>query len=646
MKKSAGKFNLVLGLLFLILPVESYAENARQWLEKAITEPDIDRKIEYYNRALSIDPEDAKTHNNLGVLYKKKGLFKEAITHYEMALDVPGYETPEFAHNNLGVIYREMKEYKKAIEHFQAAVDFDPKFAKAYNGMGMAYKSLGEYEKAAECFRNAVEIQPDYVQAEYNLKNIWKLPVEEESSNKKIDKMYSEAVSAANHNNYPQALDLLQKALETEPDNVKLKQKLNEFQKHQEFEKYYNLAAKYKKEGDTVKTLENLEAAGKLAISKEETEKISNLQNSTTGAINLEKQEIRRASLYERGVRHLNNKEWLYAMSAFTKLMMKDPENEEIKQLTKQARVGYYHEEALNYVNQGKWKEAEETLINLIDIDPQNEKAHLLLNDVRDKIASRQIDYLLEKAQQAYNLGDWAQARRSYQEVLRLAPDNKTAKVNLEKIPQTDIVPGNNLANPLVALTNWFTPLMVVTVFIICLIVYYAVIRTLKTTHFINYYHRFKDGDESRILYERMLQEDPGRRPVYPLLAETYHELAQDAKIDVLIARCEEYSKQVPKLESADWILCLGEIFQSIHQLEKAAKFMEQALTMKPDEQIIKDKLAQVYQTMLKQHYTPQLAARLAQLQQPSSPVVSAAEEKRGDEKLTLLKECFARAKG
>ncbi len=46
----------------------------------------FDQAIEQFLMALSMDPDDADAHNNLGIAYVSKGLIDEGIKHYQIAL--------------------------------------------------------------------------------------------------------------------------------------------------------------------------------------------------------------------------------------------------------------------------------------------------------------------------------------------------------------------------------------------------------------------------------------------------------------------------------------------------------------------------------------------------------------------------------
>ena len=48
----------------------------------------IDQAIDYYRKAIELDPGFAMAHNNLGAMLKNRGQFDEAIAEYRKALEV------------------------------------------------------------------------------------------------------------------------------------------------------------------------------------------------------------------------------------------------------------------------------------------------------------------------------------------------------------------------------------------------------------------------------------------------------------------------------------------------------------------------------------------------------------------------------
>ena len=97
--------------LFILFSFNCYAGEtltaqqkvAEVWYEKANSVDILALKIEYYSKAIEIDPKLAGAYTNRGVAYK-----------------------------NLG-------EYQKAIDDYSKAIEIDPKLASAYNNRGVAY---------------------------------------------------------------------------------------------------------------------------------------------------------------------------------------------------------------------------------------------------------------------------------------------------------------------------------------------------------------------------------------------------------------------------------------------------------------------------------------------------------------------------
>jgi len=124
-----------------------------------------DDSIEEWNRALALNPADAKAHNNLGRAFAGKGVFEQAIPHWRKALEVkPDYWE---AHNNLGVALLTRKQPNEAITEFQLVLDANPGLAEVRHNLARAFSQKGKPEQAIAQWRKAIEINPRYVEA-YN----------------------------------------------------------------------------------------------------------------------------------------------------------------------------------------------------------------------------------------------------------------------------------------------------------------------------------------------------------------------------------------------------------------------------------------------------------------------------------------------
>ena len=156
-----------------------------------------------FKEALQISP-DLAGYYNLGIIYEKRGMVREAIRMYESALkNEPNFQVVENRLNilyqrevlkqnthdlaeykKLGDYYLENHDYSKAISTYtkclqmsreQASMDKDkrePDISLIYYNLGKAYFSWGNYEQAKQKFKKSLKINPDF---EYNVKHYVKL---------------------------------------------------------------------------------------------------------------------------------------------------------------------------------------------------------------------------------------------------------------------------------------------------------------------------------------------------------------------------------------------------------------------------------------------------------------------------------------
>ena len=133
----------------------------------------IKEAIAHFNKALQINPGYSKAHNNLGTALASLGETEEAIKHFGIALYInPGYAA---AHSNIGVALAGQNELEKAIVHFRAALRLKPDNAKVHSNLGAALVRQGKLQEALEHLHIALRLKPDDVQTYKNLQICLKL---------------------------------------------------------------------------------------------------------------------------------------------------------------------------------------------------------------------------------------------------------------------------------------------------------------------------------------------------------------------------------------------------------------------------------------------------------------------------------------
>lgn len=109
-------------------------------------------------KAVSLNPDDAGMHCNLGNAQRELGLLAEAEVSCRQAIKLsPGYAD---AYNNLGNVLYELGQRQEAIAAYRQAVALKPDFAMAYGNLGRLYREAGSLADAEACFRRALKLNP------------------------------------------------------------------------------------------------------------------------------------------------------------------------------------------------------------------------------------------------------------------------------------------------------------------------------------------------------------------------------------------------------------------------------------------------------------------------------------------------------
>lgn len=140
-------------------------------------------------------------HYNLGVAFRQKGYYAEALREYRLALDrgedrhlalqamaevelltkdtaaaLELYdlllaELPGRAKlwNERGLALHQASRHADAAESYRRATEADPSYAIAYNNLGVAHYHLDQRDDAVDGFRKALAVNPAFVKARLNL---------------------------------------------------------------------------------------------------------------------------------------------------------------------------------------------------------------------------------------------------------------------------------------------------------------------------------------------------------------------------------------------------------------------------------------------------------------------------------------------
>jgi tetratricopeptide (TPR) repeat protein len=137
----------------------------------AAREGNYDQAIEYFQRALQIDPQHSIALQNLGSAYRQKKDWPQAKSALERALTLNPND-PE-ANYSLGMVYAQQNDTDRAYQYLQKAIALRPAYPEALNNLGILYLRTNRSAEAIQSFEQSIRVAPEYEQAYLNLSQVY-----------------------------------------------------------------------------------------------------------------------------------------------------------------------------------------------------------------------------------------------------------------------------------------------------------------------------------------------------------------------------------------------------------------------------------------------------------------------------------------
>lgn len=134
-------------------PQEPYVEKARREASRVVQ--------------MEVTQESQLTHYNLGLAFRKKGYYAEALGEYRLALQRG--EDRDLVKHAMAEVHLLQRDVAAALPIYDELLARQPRSPKLWNERGVAQHQAGEYVEAQESYRRAIECEPGYALALNNL---------------------------------------------------------------------------------------------------------------------------------------------------------------------------------------------------------------------------------------------------------------------------------------------------------------------------------------------------------------------------------------------------------------------------------------------------------------------------------------------
>jgi len=160
--------------------------------------------VERYQQFLSINPKDAETHCNLGLVLEELGRTERAIEHFNISITHVADNTAVHSHLadaysklqrwelaikayqqvlaidasdvvtiiKLGDVFLAAQLWTQAIPRYEQALAIQPDNALVHKNLGSSLHKVGQWQKALKCFERALSLRPDYIEARIELSEV------------------------------------------------------------------------------------------------------------------------------------------------------------------------------------------------------------------------------------------------------------------------------------------------------------------------------------------------------------------------------------------------------------------------------------------------------------------------------------------
>ena len=161
-KGESSKINKLQGILYFTW---AYAEeNKEKWddygknLDDLWNTQKINKSLDCFEKALSLDKNDPEILNYIGVIFYEKGWYNRAEKMYRQAITLDSKYIE--AKSNLGILFNSLGNLEDAEQIFEEIIKMDNSYKSAFLNLGLVSNRLKKQEKAIYYLKHYIKFRP------------------------------------------------------------------------------------------------------------------------------------------------------------------------------------------------------------------------------------------------------------------------------------------------------------------------------------------------------------------------------------------------------------------------------------------------------------------------------------------------------
>ena len=127
---------------------------------------DYSGALEDYNKAIEINPNNARIYSNRGLTKNSLKDYSGAIEDFNKSIEIN--PTNSYPYYNTGIAKYNLQDYSGALESYNKAIDLDPNYTDAYFNRSLTKAYLGNFIGSLMDSDYTIKLNPNYAQAYVN----------------------------------------------------------------------------------------------------------------------------------------------------------------------------------------------------------------------------------------------------------------------------------------------------------------------------------------------------------------------------------------------------------------------------------------------------------------------------------------------